>query len=99
MTKISVDASALAARSVGGPAGFCGSVFTISSEDGADRPAGPSAMTRIVYLVAGLSSSMSAAYGSGGPASSCCCHMVAKNISKVEFNVFDSQVRTSFLSR
>lgn len=61
MTRISVDDKALAARLVGGPAGFCGSVFTISSADGADLPAGPSAITRIEYFVAGFSSSIKAA--------------------------------------
>lgn len=75
--KISEEDKALASRLIGGPAGLCGSVLTISSAEGTDLPAGPSAITRIVYLVAGFNSSIRAAYGRGGPVNSCCCHIPA----------------------
>lgn len=75
--KISEEDKALASRLIGGPAGLCGSVLTINSAEGTDLPAGPSAITRIVYLVAGFNSSIRAAYGKGGPVNSCCCHIPA----------------------
>lgn len=77
MIKISEEDKALASRLIGGPAGLCGSVLTINSAEGTDLPAGPSAITRIVYLVAGFNSSIRAAYGKGGPVNSCCCHIQA----------------------
>lgn len=73
--RISDEERARAARFIGGPAGLCGSVLTTSSAEGTDRPAGPSAITRMVYLVAGFRSSINAAYGNGGPVNSCCCHI------------------------
>lgn len=75
MIRISDEERALAARFIGGPAGLCGSVLTTSSAEGTDRPAGPSAITRMVYRVAGFKSSINAAYDKGGPVNSSCCHI------------------------
>lgn len=58
MTRISVGEMGRAAMFMGGPAGLWGSVRTTNSADGDDLPAGPSAIIRIVYLVAGLRSSI-----------------------------------------
>ena len=89
MIKISEEDRALASRLIGGPAGLCGSVLTISSAEGTDLPAGPSAITRIVYLVAGFNSSIRAAYGRGGPVNSCCCHIPAifNTINQISMHV------------
>jgi hypothetical protein len=71
----SVEETGLTATLRGGPAGRCGSVLTVSSGLGPLSPAGPSAITRNTYFVAGFRSSITAVCCSGEPVSSICCHV------------------------
>lgn len=73
----------------GGPAGRCGSVLTTISALGALFPAGPSAITRNVYFVAGFRSSIKAAYCRGVSVISSCCQFSvrAQNIACKYFGV------------
>lgn len=69
----SVDDQGRTDKFSGGPAGRWGSVLTTISALGALFPAGPSAITRNVYFVAGFSSSIKAAYCRGVSVISSCC--------------------------
>lgn len=74
MTRRSVDDTGRADKFSGDPAGRCGLVLIISSELGILFPAGPSAITRNMYFVAGFRSWIRAPYCIGVSETSTCCH-------------------------